>query len=185
MITQIGTLFPGKGESNPDLVNVIRTDARFSTRHFRHQLVTSLQSQPNALPINVLISEVKNIVHQAYADWGTSVVRSLKDATGGNEDYPVDSLADAVEYHLHDAQKLSNMVVTNAREFDVGCEPLLVSLDDIISSIEPDLDEIAFSRLFSMDGRTYSNFVARPGRASLVDQFNVLKKLNMKCKLIT
>lgn len=176
MRTQIGTLFPGKSNPNPDYVNVIRTDARFSTKFFQKQLSQHLISTDNTVDENAVRQDVKETVHQAYASWGHAVVEALKFGTSGTET-DIDDELDHTEYHLHDAQKLASLVVDNAHEFDEVSvqDPLLISLDDIISSLNPELDDIAFSRLFSMDGRTYYDYVARPGYDHLDRQFDAVR----------
>ena len=176
MRTQIGTLFPGKSNPNPDYVNVIRTDARFSTKFFQKQLSDHLITTNSTFDKNAARQDVKEAVHHAYATWGHAVVEALKFGTSGTNTN-VDDELDHTEYHLHDAQKLASLVVDNAHGFDKESvqEPLLISLDDIISSLNPELDDIAFSRLFSMDGRTYYDYVARPGYDHLNRQFDAVR----------
>lgn len=133
--------------------------------------------QFNDAAANDLKDEIKQVVNGAYAEWGHEVLNILHVTTVKEVDEELSNLP-TTNFHLYDAGRLSQHVIKQAHEFvtESGEKPVLVSLDDIVSSVQPGLKEIAFSRLFSLDGRNQYDYVARPGHAPIETQMAALKQ---------
>jgi len=183
MINQIKSF--SENQTEPlKLVNVVRSDASFSTRYLRDKIFEHLSlarsSSPsvqfNDVARESLKDEIKQVVNGAYAEWGHEILGILHITTVNETGEELPNLP-TTNFHLYDAGQLSQHVIKQANEFvtENGQKPILVSLDDIVSSVQPGLKEIAFSRLFSLDGRNQYNYVARPGHASIETQMAVLK----------
>lgn len=184
MIDQINSLLENSTEPLK-FVNVVRSDASFSTNYLRNKILDHLTSarpstpfvQFNDVSSNALKDEVKQVVNGAYAEWGKEILNILHDTTVKEVEAEMHDLP-TTNFHLYDAGRLSQQVIKQANEFvtENGDKPVLVSLDDIVSSIQPGLKEIAFSRLFSLDGRNQYDYVARPGHAPIETQMAALKQ---------
>lgn len=159
-------------------VNVIRTDARFSTKKIRHHLLEELSRRDESKDVDAanLADKIKDVVHGAYAVWGETVIEALNDhAVYDTSDDLYETVP--VPFHLYDARRLTQNVLAMAHDTQhkAGVVPTLVSLDDMITGEDENLQEVAFSRLFSMDGKTQYDYVPRPGYKSLAQQFEKLK----------
>lgn len=168
-----------EAEPTSRYVNVVRTDARFSTRKLRSNLEAAIKNDDSFdnLQEEVLSDKIKDVVHGAYAKWGEAVINALNDCAVYDNTAPDLYSESKVPFHLYDARTLTKDVLSLAHENPAtdGVLPTLVSLDDMITGEEANLQEIAFSRLFSLDGKTQYGYVPRPGYESLDKQFEKLK----------
>lgn len=126
---------------------------------------------------------VRRVVHEAYRNWGYSVLGALSDCLNYNL-YGMDHASDAgLEVHFYNAQELANKTIENARlllknaqsEDHENTQHILVSMDDMIDVSHVNGANFSFSRLFSIKGDKKLGYVARPGTRNLQEQLGDLK----------
>lgn len=184
-----GTLPP----TSDSLVLAIRTDARHALSALQHNIVSHWQREKvrgayrDAAEAITVPAEpekaARQILHQAYQTWGERVLGAF----ARNLDYAQYGITDPaqqkLDIHFYNANALAHDAVGRGLQFvqdrfGKGATPLLVTLDDMI---EPRLGqewaEVAFSRLFTPDGKQHLDYVARPGRPPLPDQFKGVRHL--------
>ena len=173
-------------EHTEGLTFLIRTDARYATGGFRRQLLQSVQQdtlnatfgpQANGIPEeDTLAGAVKKSVHDAYEEWGVSVLNSISRHV--NYDlYDIDESVRSLNVHFHDAHALAEKIANNADDFlktQPGHNPevpaVYVSLDEMFHECRAPWAEIAFSRLFSTKGDQQFGYTARPGKMPIEEQ---------------
>jgi hypothetical protein len=130
----------------------------------------------------LLEAHVAFVVDKAYRLWMDKSLAAL----GRHLDLDKAGLAAGADndllVHLYDPQALSEEIIrkaeVQAETFDDGLgltNPYFISLDDMIVVPEGRGGEISFSRLFSLCGKDYFDYVARPGHASITDQMTGVK----------
>lgn len=179
--------------ASDNLVLAIRTDARHALSALQRNIVSHWQRQKVqaayretaeavTIPANPE-SVAKQILHQAYQTWGERVLGAF----GRNLDYDQYGITDPakqkLDIHFYNASALAQDAVTRGltfvqERFGKDKPALLVTLDDMI---EPrhgqNWSEIAFSRLFTPDGKQQLDFVARPGRPPLPEQLEGVRQI--------
>ncbi|MAM35057.1 MAG: hypothetical protein CMH28_08290 [Micavibrio sp.] len=168
------------------LTLVIRTDANHATRKLKKNLLRHMSSEKIKLPFDVatkrtddgaqlLCDYIKETIHDAYQVWGHEVLKALSEDLNYSK-YGIEDPEDRyTNVHFYNARQLSDEALINAREMVKGTHgkdatPLMISLDDMITSEKYDLSEISFSRLFSLCGSQQYDYVARPGYKPIEDQ---------------
>jgi hypothetical protein len=137
-------------------------------------------SVKNAEPL--LEAHVSSVVDKAYRTWMSKSLTAL----GKHLDYDKAGLLAGVDnellVHLYEPEALASEIIrkaeVHAEAFDDGLgltNPYFISLDDMIGVPEGRGGEISFSRLFSICGKDYFDYVARPGHASITDQMIAVK----------
>ena len=168
------------------LTLVIRTDANHATKKLKKNLLTHIQSEKIKVPFQMatkrtdngaqlLCDYIKTTIHDAYEGWGHEVLKALSEDLNYSK-YGIDCAEDMrTDVHFYNAQQLSDRALLNAQDMvrsshGEGVEPLMISLDDMISSDRYELAEISFSRLFSLCGSKQYDYVARPGYKPIEEQ---------------
>lgn len=177
-------------ELTEGLTFLIRTDARYATCGFRKQLLNSVQNNslqamfiPQALGLTeeeTLDGALKKSVHDAYEEWGVSILHSISRHV--NYDlYDIDKSVRRLNVHFHDSHALAEKIANNADDFlkeQPGYNPnvpaIYVSLDEMFHECRAPWAEIAFSRLFSTKGDQQYGYTARPGKMPIEDQVKAL-----------
>lgn len=79
--------------------------------------------------------------------------------------------------HLYNADELADSIIDKADKLPEqnNAHPYLISLDDMIHVPEGQGGTISFSRLFSICGRDYFDYTARPGYPAIADQMAIVK----------
>ncbi len=176
------------GTAPPDssgLVVSIRTDARHAVGGLRRKIVEHLMQNPAegfGLVANEVVTKdaldvvTRAMLHQAYQGWGRSVLTIFSDCL----DYAQYGLHDRrhqrLDVHFYNADSLAHDALDKAVGFvqqkhGVGTPVLFVSLDDMIEARSGEnWDAVGFSRLFSLDGKSQLDFVARPGKPTIEQQ---------------
>lgn len=175
------------------LVLAIRTDARHALSALQRNIVAHWQKpniatayQETAASITAPVNPdeaARQILHQTYQTWGQRVLGTF----ARNLDYDQYGITDpakqTLEVHFYNANALAQDAVTRglrfvAERYGKDKPALLVTLDDMI---EPrhgqNWAEIAFSRLFTPDGKQQLDFVARPGRSPLPQQLDRVRQI--------
>lgn len=173
-------------ELTEGLTFLIRTDARYATCGFRKQLLQSVlqsslipcfqaraEGQNEAFSIE---SAIKKSVHDAYEEWGISVLDSISRHV--NYDlYDIDDSVRRLNVHFHDAHALAEKIADNADvflkaqpDYNPDVPAVYVSLDEMFHECRAPWGEIAFSRLFSQKGDQQFGYTARPGKMPVEEQ---------------
>lgn len=151
--------------TSKDLVFAIRKDAIFAA----NLLIDGLSGLDTVRDGSVNVSDA---VSAAYKKWGHTVLTSFS----RHLDYAQYGHTESLSVMFYDAADLADRTIGNAFELAKPhtrgkVTPLLVSLDDmIVQSDGSKFPEIAFSRLFSLDGREELDYVARPGHKPVPEQ---------------
>jgi len=176
----------------PDgLIYAIRTDADFATSFLKKNLLEHLNTTPKPeAPYQKALSADKNLsleshvrtfTHGLYKIWGHDVLRAM--AEGINYDtYNIsDPGKQFLNTHFYDSHELSRDVVVKAKDLvksDASIRAdlpvIFVSLDSMLSGEGTHWSEIAFSRLFTVEGEQQPDYVARPGHDSIDVQIKLL-----------
>lgn len=114
---------------------------------------------------------IERVVHNAYRDWGHKSLQLMAD-TLNYDKYDLENKDDhEINVHFYNAGELASEVASRAQQMGNGKAPVfMISLDDMITNDNEYFGEIGFSRLFSLDGRTHSGYVGRPGKKPIDDQ---------------
>lgn len=176
------------------LIFAIRTDARHATKELKSSLkdhlsqgktsdIFQLSANQKSASRTSLDQYIEDNVHAAYQEWGRSVLTSMSECL----DYEKYGLADPKDHQLHvhfyNAQDLADQAILDAYTISPKDRnnTILISLDDMIESDDAEISEIAFSRLFSLDGKKQFDYVARPGRKPIdVQMAAILKEAQSK-----
>lgn len=176
----------GKNEGELDGLHfLIRTDARFATDGFRKNLLCALSGNSSGPIFNgrstghemtQMEADVLASVHNAYREWGHSVLGSISRHV--NYDlYNISNSALSVDFF--DSHALAEKIAKNADEFlastpgyDETTPTVYVSLDEMFHECRSPWAEIAFSRLFSLKGDQQFGYTARPGKKPIDEQLN-------------
>lgn len=156
------------------LAYAIRTDADHATEGLRGQLARYLSEQGYS-GREALIQQQVNV---AYQRWGHQVLSILAECIDYDQyELPLDS--SSLDVHFYRSREMSAVTIANAQKLaqECGADPAkvcYVSLDDMIPAIGRNFAEVAFSRRFSLDGKTEHGYVQRPGHAPLEQQFAAL-----------
>lgn len=163
------------------LVFAIRTDAHHATDLLKKNLLTHLQSSLSPLSdLTDLEEAIKARVHEAYRIWGHDILNAMSECL----DYASYGIQDPSQKYLqadfYNARDLAEEAIEKAapllevaRPRD-GVPAVYVSLDSMIERHCEHEAQIAFSRLFSLDG-TQSDYVARPGSKPIGEQMDDLR----------
>jgi hypothetical protein len=126
---------------------------------------------------NALEAHVSSVVDKAYRLWMNKSLVTL----GKHLDFDKAGLSVGADnnllVHLYEPKALAEEIIrkaeVHAESVDEGLgliNPDFISLDDMIAVPEGRGGEISFSRLFSLCGKDYFDYVARPGHPSISDQ---------------
>lgn len=160
------------------LTFALRTDADHATSALKDNLLTHFNSAANP----DAKENIRHHVHQAYRKWGHSILKALS----ADLDFAQYGLTDPqnqfLDAHFYNAKSLATDVMSKGaalvrqkRGRDKDAPVFYVSLDDMIEPAGKYSSEIAFSRLFTVDGSQQMGYVARPGKPPLEEQLrNVL-----------
>ncbi len=156
------------------LAYAIRTDADYATEGLRRQLARYLAEQGYS-GRETLIQEQ---VNTCYQRWGHKVLSILSECLDYDQ-YALNRDGSTLDVHFYRSREMAGLTIANAKDLarDCGADPkkvCFVSLDDMIPAIGENFAEVAFSRRFSMDGKTEHGYVQRPGHAPLEKQFELL-----------
>lgn len=173
-------------ELHPDQkgqIMAIRTDARHATRELKRNLTTHLSSD-SVVSANfndsALTGRIEKVLHEAYREWGHGVLEALSESVDYSKYGITDPDAEKLQVHFFNSNDLAGRAVRRAldmgRKASPHVEPMLISLDDLIHDNVIPIYEIAFSRLFSTDGKQQFDYVARPGYAPLEEQFQRIRE---------
>ncbi len=165
------------------LIMAIRTDARHATRELKRNLAKHLElhEKPRArFESAVLDGQIEKVLHGAYKEWGHGVLSALSE----NVDYSKYGITNPdeqkLQVHFYNSQDLGARAIRKALEMGYRANPLvdpmLISLDDLIHDNVIPIYEIAFSRLFSVDGKQQYDYVPRPGHEPLSYQFEKIRE---------
>tara|TARA_R110002124_G_scaffold129483_1_gene290927 strand:- start:227233 stop:228363 length:1131 start_codon:yes stop_codon:yes gene_type:complete len=116
---------------------------------------------------------VSDVVENAYRSWMHKSLKSL----GRYLDLDKSGLTSGADndfyVHLYEPEALVGEILHKTEKPDDGLgldNPYYISLDDMITVPEGRGGDISFSRLFSLCGKDYFDYVARPGHPSIADQ---------------
>lgn len=175
-------------ESSDGLTLAIRTDARHATAGLKKNLIEHLKETPLADKFNLSSNQsqpadenapqesldqyIERVVHDAYQSWGHKSLQLMADTLNYTKYKLTDDQDENIHVHFYNAKDLANKVSDEARALakDSHVPAFLISLDDMISGEGDHFGEIGFSRLFSLDGKTHSSYVGRPGKKPIEDQ---------------
>ena len=132
---------------------------------------------------HVRAQRVKEAIHGSYRVWGHDVLKAI----ASNLDYSRYGIHDKdnkfLNAHFYDAASLASEAVRKGkllvREAHSSSSPppiFFISLDEMIEKQAPHWGAIAFSRLFSTDGRQQTEYRARPGSRPLDEQYETIRK---------
>ncbi len=174
------------------LTLAIRTDARHAVGSLKRNLVPHLESDMARAAFGAASQEVtgpltpdglaKQLLHQQYQSWGRKVLGAFADCLDYSKYGITEPQQQRLAVHFYDARSLADDAVAKGAQFvqqrfGKNKPPIFVSLDDMI---EPrngqSWGEVAFSRLFSADGKQQLDYVGRPGRPALDQQLDVLRQ---------
>lgn len=164
------------------LTFLIRTDARYSTDGFRRHLLRALL-QDTQIPVfngraagecSNLETAIMKSVHEAYQEWGHTVLESIS----RHVNYDLYDIANSMLLvDFHNSTELTEKIADNADKYVralPGVTPdtpvVYVSLDEMFQECRSPWAEIAFSRLFSVKGDQQFGYTARPGKSPIDDQ---------------
>jgi len=160
----------------PEVTFAIRKDALFAT----DLLIQGLSRLPEVKNGNIDIAES---VSDAYRDWGHSVLQSFSRYLDYDQYGVRENNSRSLTVMFYDATELAAHTIQNAYELaeshlkQPNARPMLVSLDDMIHQADGTrFPEIAFSRLFSLEGDEM-DYVARPGHRPVEDQIKRIAQL--------
>jgi len=158
----------------PAVTFAIRKDALFAT----DLLVQGLSRLPEVKNGNIDIAES---VSDAYRDWGHSVLQSFSRYLDYDQYGVRENNSRSLTVMFYDATELAAHTIRNAYELAEPYlkqpdAPMLVSLDDMIHQADAPFPEIAFSRLFSLEGDEM-DYVARPGHRPVEEQIKRIAQL--------
>ena len=167
----------------PEVTFAIRKDALFAT----DLLIRGLSALPAAKSGRVKVTDV---VSDAYRDWGHSVLKSFAQHLDYDQYDTKKGMPHALRVMFFGAGELAKSTIQNAYDMaqphlsDKGI-PLLVSLDDMITKEDGSkFPEIAFSRLFTLDGEE-KDYVARPGHKPVAEQIQNIAQLAKEISIKT
>ncbi len=164
------------------LTFAIRTDAAFATADLLANICDHINRQPDH-PLNGKPDDVRQVLHDAYATWGHSVLetkaRHLDYEKFGLKEPPERKL----QIHFYNAHVLTRKAIDSALHIiqQSGAYPddttvLFISLDDMIQKQRDYWADVGFSRLFDLSGRTHAGYTGRPGMKDLQEQIQDAKK---------
>lgn len=159
-------------DSNKCVTFAIRTDALHATDLLVSGLADLTDVKSGAI-------NASKAVKNAYRDWGRDVLESFARNLDYKQ-YGLDGETRALNVRFFDAPDLAKRTIENAEQMNGdGPAPFLISLDDMITREDGSkYPEIAFSRLFSLDGREEISYVERPGHAAIEYQLeNIAEQL--------
>lgn len=180
-------------ELSDGLTFLIRTDARYATNGFRKKLLSALQDTLSTQTFNAqaqgnvegspLEMAVLKSVHEAYENWGISVLESIGQHMNYNLYEIHNSMNKRMNVEFHDSHALAETIAKNADEFmkarldySPDAPVIFISLDEMFHECRAPWGEVAFSRLFSLTGDQQFGYTARPGKSPIEDQINGLAK---------
>ncbi len=172
------------------LTLVIRDDTEHVTSHLKERLIHDITIKPscrerfNALAAHVddagsIEQRVNSVVNNAYQIWLRKSFYALGKYVDVNKYDLDDSRRNKLSVHMYNAQDLTDVIVDRAQNMagkPHGVQPYLISLDDMIPVPEGLGGEISFSRLFSICGRDYFDYTARPGHPAIAEQMKIVRE---------
>jgi len=174
--------------SSRGLIYAIRTDAQHATEFLQKNIFDYLRSDARNTETDAQLKKrIRGVVHGAYETWGHDIIRATSehlDYSKYNIEKPHKQFLEVHFYRAHDlateAVKKANTLIKENPAYD-GKPVLYVSLDSMIEKHGEHEVQVAFSRLFSLNGTQQFGYVGRPGTKDLDDQIrevrDTLKKL--------
>lgn len=126
--------------------------------------------------IDARVDSVASDAYQAWLNQSFSALAQNLDISKYGLD---ETQRDNIFFHVYDAKELTQTVVEQANKMDIGNStppPYLISLDDMIHVPEGFGGDISFSRLFSICGRDYFDYTARPGHPKISEQMKIIRE---------
>lgn len=179
---------PLKGQD--DILTIVIRDDTF---HVTAPLKARIKSKLNQNPIlrerfNVLAKahnlglsmdgRVDQVVDDAYRRWMRKSLYVLgRHINHGEYGLNADG-RNRLFVHLYDAQALNEAIIDKASALisqEKAVKPYMISLDDMIGISDDQGGEISFSRLFSLCGKDYFDYTARPGYPSIPEQMQKVR----------
>lgn len=171
------------------LTLVIRDDTDHVTSPLKDRLINEIQTKKscrerfNQLAENASIEmpldqHVNRVVNNAYQIWLRKSLYTLgRHLDADKYDLNQESRS-KLFVHLYNADELTGAIIEKADDFDGlnGNQPYLISLDDMIHVPDGLGGDISFSRLFSLCGRDYFDYTARPGYPELSKQMAIIRQ---------
>lgn len=168
--------------ANDSFTFVIRDDNKHVTAPIASRLINVLSKKPT-VKSDFLCAQtgqsLEDVVHQtvanAYENWMRHSLYMLGRHIDASKYKLDDAQSKRLRVHLYDADELADSVVNKALHDPLfvkpgAPEPYLISLDDMIAVPEGRGGEISFSRLFSLCGKDYFDYTARPGHPAIRHQ---------------
>jgi hypothetical protein len=176
--------------SEDSLTLVIRDDTEHVTSPLKERLVQDITSKPsrkerfNMLAASVndtatVEQRVDNVVNNAYQTWLRNSFYALAKHLDVNKYDLDDSRRNKLFVHMYNAQDLTDAIVDHAKLMSSKSRdvpPYLISLDDMIHVPDGLGGDISFSRLFSICGRDYFDYTARPGHPAIAEQMKSVRE---------
>lgn len=171
------------------LILAIRTDASHAMYSLRRNIVASLQQDAVQAAFGPASKEVarpdhesqtRQVLHRNYQSWGRKVLAAFADCLDYAQYGITDPARQKLDIHFYNAAALADDAVSKGIghvQKAKGPAPLLLTLDDMIEpKLQQNWGEIAFSRLFSADGKQQLDYVGRPGRPPLPKQIDLVRQ---------
>lgn len=174
--------------TNNALIFAIRTDAAHATAGLKDHLVAYLRQQSPSTSFRYSAQEIvhdrvetriRQVLHSAYQKWGHTVLQVTADCLDYRQ-YGLSARHNQLHVHFHDAHDLAEGTIGKAHKLGRqtggrNIPPFFVSLDEMLERNEGHFGAVGFSRLFSINGCEEYDYVGRPGRQSLDEQFHHLR----------
>lgn len=174
------------------LILAIRTDAHHATRALKNNLLKHVVEQKGLSGLfsigaqqsdqdGTFISEyIDRNISKAYQKWGHTVLSALAESVDYTKYGLVSDRDQHTHVHFYNSQVLAQQAIEKAEQYvndSYGSEvpAILISLDDMITTGADNLEQIAFSRLFSICGNKHFGYVPRPGYERMDNQLESIR----------